>query len=749
MRALHGHVAWLWAGLMLLGAGPAARLTAAVPESVAVRKQLPEVERIISALETKALGAQGTWSIRTAPKDKPAESWSMSLGKSQKWLWRSEAVETSPNHGYLMVSEGGDTFIVPHGTDHREGAVRVQYDSVLKGGFPGDESFSLGQFLVQMNLCPREFIGALGGLKIVGEEEIDGTKVVHLRADPQADAIFSVDPAFNEFTGLSPGGHVRPVIDLYYDPAREAVAKVVVAPPGALGRELMVSGWDKFGTATDWPNQITGRRVAAVSGKTFTAGPLQITSVINFAPGADKAVDEAAASVKQLVFATPLDSLRSVDFYEKSVKESDVLTERIALAEAYFSKGNAQAGLQQWQLAEAKVSNPSDRLQLSRILVLPAANVLSPAMRANSQRQSAVLVLTRLGALDDDAFRTVAGQACTAWIFLRQIPDSTVAAKRMEQLLLPRIVKLGDVFALQQLMELAKEENDAALLRPYFDTLLAQPMPAKGGDQSQQHRLVLAAIRANSLDQASRALAGMRWPDDAAVEDKDAVALWGRAIAAAKDMEGDRDAGVESAISVFDALAKTYKNKSQPDRVYGQWFLARAGAAFLDHRLDNPGSKPVQALLRQTLKLDGSADFWRDTITNAAKNSVLKPQRVLTTIGPVLRIYRDVYSQPQFECDLWINLSQDSQLRGRFLGTELDYVNKALAAASDDAARVKALDAMANTYVRVQEFANGAQAIRNAAGLLKDEQLRKKVLAGADRIAAREAVAAGSSKKPQ
>ena len=77
------------AGVREGGAGTQPAVSAAfgrVPVSVAVRKQSPEVEKIIAALEEKAKGAVGVWKTMSGPEGGRLEPWDLVASADGEWV---------------------------------------------------------------------------------------------------------------------------------------------------------------------------------------------------------------------------------------------------------------------------------------------------------------------------------------------------------------------------------------------------------------------------------------------------------------------------------------------------------------------------------------------------------------------------------------------------------------------------------------------------------------------------------------
>ena len=102
--------------------------------------------------------------------------------------------------------------------DESAQAHRFQYDTIRTGfsiGWGADaESYSLSYYLLQMNLQPRAFLGALGGMSVVNDEKQKASGLVHLRADPKVDELMKRDAELNQKVGNFP----KNVLDLYFDP---------------------------------------------------------------------------------------------------------------------------------------------------------------------------------------------------------------------------------------------------------------------------------------------------------------------------------------------------------------------------------------------------------------------------------------------------------------------------------------------------------------------------------------------------
>jgi len=710
----------------------------AVPASVAVREQLPAVEQIIGQMEAKAAGAGGTWTTRSGRADAPAQAWSTGID-GKRWYWQSNAAVPHPAAGMILFNDGEDAYVLPYGQNELQGGgggggggIRFQYDTLRRFQM-GD--YLLGHYLLHMNLQPRLFIGSLGGLSVAGEEELDGVKVVRLKSDPEADVVFKGDMAISHFYGA---GKVS-AMELYYDPQKRAIVKVVVGGSGRGGEgghlELAVTGWD----AESWPSKMTGRAVDVSGGKAGGGGKAVLTSVEKYQSGKDSALEGIARRVRdESFFVTPYEGLRNASFYKRAIAVQENASDRVALAQASFILCDIVEGVKQWDLVAAKLRGPRggwERERLVRALGELSAGMLEQASEKKDQRQACVALIKRLNdeTLSDEQFRKVSGGITPAWVRLREVEDTRVAIDAMNGTLLPKLARLGSVFTIETLMRLADtSKEDATLINPVFRQIMDMPVPTSGYSGSPQHYLFLAAIRQGMFERARSYLADLKWPEGGAESQRQIVALWQKTLPVVESVKGGNERSLEAAIGFYVEFSNEANAKDVRNSTYGKWLLTGAGQELLLKRMKEGGGGGAENLIVGTSKLVGSEAFWGSIVMTVAGGSVKDPNMLIQRVAPLLKVYGQTFNKPTFESEAWLRLAGSSEIRGKFLGVELSYLNKALVAAPDDAVRVKVILQIGNTYAAVKEYEKGTAAVGALADMVTDEKQRSQI----DKLAA-------------
>lgn len=306
-------------------------LLAAEPASVAVRQQSPDVEAIIKELETKATLGQGTWLVRSGRQDAPSESFETAINNG-RWLWRSLEKSPAKSAGYSLYCDGHDSYVLPDQaprTEVQEGqftdrGVRFQNDILHKGNF---QDYRFSGYLIHLHLMPRQLLGSLGGLTVVGKETLDNIEYIHLKADPKDDTLTKTDPA------VQIRRSAMPVFDFYYQPQQKLIKRMVVTTGGSGGirQEFTVQSTETYGTTERWPAQATIKTVVGSSNQIHEIEKPYLLAVEKFTSGdATKALDSIAKQVAATPFFAPvIDGLRTPDFYRQSLQVQDNLSDRV------------------------------------------------------------------------------------------------------------------------------------------------------------------------------------------------------------------------------------------------------------------------------------------------------------------------------------------------------------------------------------------------------------------------------------
>jgi hypothetical protein len=637
--------------------------------------------------------------------------------------------------------------VLPYGKDNQQGAVRFQYDTLRKWQ---TADYLLGHYLLDMNLLPRQFIGALGGLKVVGEEQLDpkepSTKVIHLKADPKEDPLALKDSAINRFWGLVGAGSNRvPLVQLYFDPQKKAIIRIVIQDQENSGFEveLKVTDWKDYGADGIWPSKWEGRQIAVfIKDGLDTRPPLVIhkpvLSVVDkFDTVQHSEIDLIAKQVAQIsFFGSPLTELRTSDYYRDILAKTNNLSDRAALAAAYFSERRMADGQVQWAKIASDLHDLQNRRRLDRFLGTPAIAPLdddaqSFAGVSKAERGACSEVIKQLvnSSLTVDEFRPLSYGVAFAWHVLRQVKDTQSEMNAVSGVLVSRIASQGNVFAIETLVQAAESnKEDAETVDPALSAEMSKSMPDAGFDKSQQDYIIIAAIRAKALDRAQRYLTDVHWAADATDEKKLVAVLWSKAISTVKGLEANNDKAVFDAIDLYMSF-ETKLPKGASDRAYGMWMLTGAGGDFLSRRINQQTQGiSAQELIRGTVKANGADRYWGSLFEQEGKARVTDPQYVVTDLTPMIKIYAEAFKLPKFETDFWLQLGKDRVIAGRALGVEIMYLNKALGAASDDESRTRAIRAIAEAYARVREYAKAGNACQQASELVKDESMKKQIL---------------------
>jgi hypothetical protein len=705
---------------------------AAVPESLSVRPQPAEVEAIIQALETKAASASGTWQLALGRKDKPAEPWTLGLGGGA-WYLQSGAKNPAQSAGFSVYSDGEDDFILPDANAAHGGGSRFQIDTLLQGTFFAGREYQLGLLLFHVNAMPRQFLGALGSLTIVGAEDAGGKRLIHLRADPSTDVAFTTDPAFVGPVGMVAGAPRLPRLDFYYDAAARAIVKIQATKDARGPFEVHVEGWQSLGGADQWPQSIVGSPLAIPGTPAGIAREQPfLVSVVSFKAGAAAVtLKELKAKVEQQeFFVTPPQALRSVAFYRQALGKNSSLSDVVALAEANFlsGKGTFEA-LQAWQQAEGRLRAEEAKQRLARTLAPLAAGAINAASNDKSQLVACAQVLARLTELPNDfAFEPMSADLCAAWQRLRKNPETAVATSRMNANLLGRFVSQGNVFVLQDLIKSVNNDPaDGALIEPYLARILERPVPKAGLYQSQQEYLLVATVRLGDWNRAKACIARIKWLDTVSPSDKQAIALWSRTIDTVERLGHNDDQAILAAIELSNSFSSPESKSNPTNQFYGPWVLANSAVDFIQAHVNRRDEAP-EDMLRRSAKVEGAKVFWDRVIRQFSVSKLLDPSEVSSEAWPLMQAYAIAFSDPQYETKLWLQLGMNSKLRGRLLAVQIAYLNKALASAPDDAARLDAISMLGTAYVLSREYARGAQAVEQASSLIQDPAVKTKAV---------------------
>jgi hypothetical protein len=723
-----------------LAGGAPSRANAGVPESVAVRQQPKEVEEVIVPLEAKAQAAVGRWELRTGPQDAPAEPWVAGVVDGRAWYLESAAAAPARSAGQAVYFDGETAYVPLFGEGGASGGIQFQYDTLLRDDVGLD--YRLGHFLMHVNLMPRTFLGALGGLQVVGQEDLDGVRVTHLRADPKRDTLRDNDPAF-KLERRPPA----PVVDLYIDPQRRAVVKAVFADPGGNVVTAAVTAWDAFGTGGQWPRTLQGARSAPLvlargprggggGGLRPTNKPV-LTTVERFTPGAGRdAADRLRTRVAaQEFFVTRPADLRASAFYKAAAAAGGAVNDRVAWATAcWVLDKDVTEGVRLWDELDSRLLSAAGKARLAGLLTPAAASALATESEAVTQQQACVALLRRLAAADDATVRQVGQELVVGWDRLRNLPPYRTAVAAITPTLLSRVSSLGNVFAVQRLTRLAEaQERDALLIDPHLAAVLARPVVGEFAD-SPQDFVIVSAVRENALPRVRRYLASLTWGPDAKAADREVAAAWAGVLDTAEGLRDGREGGLLAAADWFARLKTASFAGDVTNTTYMRSLLAKAAMGLTRARLGQPDKPPPEVWMREAARRAGAQELWHMVLTHLATESTLEPDWALTRLGPALHAYAEVFGDKTFETDLWKTIAWRPEVRGKYLGIEVQYLNKALSAAPDDDSRAAVITQLASTFGQAREYAKGAAAVAAVSDLVQDKHTKERLAKVVDEL---------------
>ncbi len=706
---------------------------AAVPESVAVRKQGPEVQAIIDLLGAKAIKAAGTWQTRAGWQGVPDDPWELGLASGQ-WYVKSLALKPSAFESFQLLGSTDDIFFMWKNGSSPD-PVRFQFDTLESGRFPGGSEYIAGHFLLQINVMPQQFIGALGGLSVVGKQPAEGVELVHLRADPKADKVAASDMAFVGPTGTVPAGRLRPTIDLFYDPARQAIVRVDVSASTAERYRAKVDGWDAFGTASQWPAKITGSQFGPSTQSNEETSELPrktfLLVVEKFTPGPSTMLKQVAKDFEaHLAIPTAPSSMRRPAFYKASLSLKDNPMDRLALAEADFLLAeDVEGGLAAWSQLDRQFPDQKTQRTVRNSLAVAAGRAMASAAKTPNQQLACAELLQRFVQFDDSEFQSIAGFVCSTWASLRNEPATRISVQRLTPLILRKAASVGNVMVLEQLIRMAESRReDAELLDPVLRTIVEQSVPLSGLLDSRQDYLIAAAVRAGTLQRAAGYIDALKFQPDAKEQDRQVAALWHQAVEHAQTLRTGDPAGLTGAIGTYASFGKLSFATHRTDRVYGQLVLVQAVEALLNRLAEGNDKTQASDLIRQTSNVGDSQMFWQAVLRQSATDNSLRPQYMFAVMGPAMRAYGEAFKDLAFESQLWVSLAVRPEIRGQQLGLEVQYLNKALAAARDDQARGQIIVSLGSAYANVREYVKGAQAVEGAADIVQDPAVRMQLM---------------------
>ncbi len=674
---------------------------AAVPESVAVRQQSPDVEQIISQLEAKAAGATGTWTTKSARKDMPAEEWTTTIS-GREWTLKSLATIPSSSHGFSLYCDGEDCFARPDG-------VQFQNDTLTQGRF---QDFRIGHYLLLLNLEPRQLIGSLGGLTLLENAMINGVAYEHLQAD------LSRDPLIKSDTAVKPRTALLPRIDLYVDLHRQAVFQVSITDRAGSRFETTVTSWDNFGTSSSWPKNVIGHTYLdgmmplreieepnLITIERFDSGPVQDIA------------DMKKAVASRSFFSAPPTNLRSIEFYKKAVeRNSSDLNAKVALIQTSFNEDDVPGGLSMWTMLESQLAGP-DQEELRHVVVPHAAYALWTHPKTNEQVAASVEVMQKLlKDLSSEELKAICISLYVGWENLYTDASRHIAIEPVNAQLMALFSSAGEDFVFGRLVQLSQKKQYKETLNTYFQTLASKPLPASGYSLSPLSYLVAASIQAHELDIASGYLRNIIWDTSTPESSKKIVLGIEAAIDRAKSLNENSFLGLTDILESFNVFMRGVNANDRISAEAVQMMLVEVGSQHVVKVLDAQGQQSL-LLGKQDAAIPGASIYWDHLLKKLLSDFERSPSRLITVVGPLLKEYGRVFDQPQYEATTWMTLARSAT---GYLGIQVEYLNKALVAATDDPTRFSVVQMLGSTYASVHEYAVGAQVVEGAAQQLRD-----------------------------
>ena len=671
----------------------------AVPPALRQRTQEPAVETVIKALEDKAAAAgDGTWASDGGWQDVPATEWVTGIQGNQ-WYWR--APQGSRYESDTVFSDGELFYELPRrqwfGLDVAERGQRLEYRQ--------------GYYLLHVNLRPRQFLGAAAGLTALGEKQLDGVAYLHLQAHPQRDQSAAADPYLQR-------GQSRVVLDLYYDSARKAVARSVTTDVNAR-YECVVTAWENFGKAGQWPKRIESRQFLndAPSG----AQPrVHLITIDSFAAGADPQVAAVAQSVAVVpFFGSDARHLRQPTTYSALVAaQPENRTLKVALAEATLRAGDPGGGLSQWDALTQDLPE-NERQRLTTVLAPSAAWSLQRGYKTQPDASTAIIV--RLAGLPAEPqgpelpFEPV----WRAWKSLRRLSSVAEQIAAVEPTLLQRMARFGNPAVLVGLMRMAAANaDDAAKINPVLDQVAAAQLPPEGYGQSQLAVLVSAAIEAKQWDRAERYLAAVAWHPDTPAEAKAPVAVL-------RTLLGERARAETGAVESLPVLIESYRQASAagfPSDRYARGTVQEVSASF------GAGiaraAEDVGAVVGVTAGNMHAPAFWDGVISHLLDTRVrggAATAKLVATAEQLGQAIEQRLGVAGKGAQVLLRIGASDSLTGastQSSSVRIEYFNRAFAAAPDDSLRLQSLRAIAKTYGEDGEFDQAVQAVEGLAAAL-------------------------------
>ena len=717
---------WLPVAALALGVGGGMPVVSAVEPPSAVQPQSPEVEAIIKQLEAKAAAMEGTWTItfgRQGHSRDPLETLLQGGAPGASGLPLKPLLQMLANCCTAMAPT---CFRCPE-------ALRFQMDTVLGGNVYGADG---GWLVLLANLQPRLFLQNLGGLAKVGEETIDGVKLVHLQGDLAKNSPALAKTKWSSY--LPP----LPVVDVYVDPGKTTIARLELHSKQQPVRQMVVGGWEAIGSSSTWPKSVTGRVIIAGPVGAKDADKPMVLQVQGFASGETKPLEEVQRQITAApFFATPEPAIRPAAHYRSVLAQHpESLSDRVALTQALLvdSQTDLAEAMAQWKQVETSLADPKVRGPLTQTLAPYGASAvrwMEPRV-IRSQAAASIALMGRLQEqLDDPHFATVAPAVQHVWQALHETPETRALVKSMDGPLLERFVRTGGIYVFRTLVKMSNHDKlDAALIEPALDSVLRTALPKTGFAESPLACLVLASITEDDLQRAKRYLSAPVWPEGIPKNERQVPGLLRQSIELAQQLRDGRDAALGPAIDAFQAFGQGAAANDTHDGFYGRWLLTNSAERLLQARMaDGKAPQPVD-LMTATVARAGAAEYWKQIIDSLVGQNLQKPQFLVGKIGPLVSGYGQTFKATKFAFSIWEAAGSDRTLRKEYIALSLDYYGRALAAATDDASRVKVILGIGQDYMALRQFDRATQAIEGSRQLVHDAEQLKKLTDAVTRI---------------
>lgn len=696
-RCLHSLTGWLCRialGAFAIGMVGSAVVLAAVPASLAPQQQEASVEAIIAALEQKARQAgTGVWAFDIGPQDQPGVAYTTGVSDAG-WYLRRVAGEP-----FLLASKGREFFETPS-------RIRYAIDGV---SLSQNGQYGLGAYLIHANLRPRQFLGSLP-LQNMGEVTLDGVTYTKLSARNKV--------------GYAEGGAPSRIrrIDYLYDPAKRAIVQSVLATKTNQELRCDVTAWDRFGTASDWPQRLTGRRVnASVTPPSPLAQPL-LTLVSGFTPVQDPGVAVALAEVDAVAFFSGVPNYVHIPaVYTGALQQTpQELTERVFLAQSLFASNRPKAGLEQWQALEERVAAGPDRELLARALAVPAAGSMQRrALDDPAEGPACVQVLQRVldTPLSDSEWSAVSAHVAEAWRAMLDRGSLAQQAAALEPVLVPRIAERGSYRALKLLVGLAERRGASAeSIDNVLTTVAARPLPIEGLAGTQQSKLIALTIRDKHWARTRRYVEALQWhaqtPDSARVPSTLIQALLGEL-----DPQEPKAQDAARLVGYFSQTTDPNFAADELMRDACRLFAGRAGVRLIRVGISK-GVTPSQFVAAAANNPADAQAYW-DSVIGTLLGLALQGTEATGAIDLVHDLAVACQQQlgtAEYESRTWIRIAKSRLAKTRAFSPmqRVEYLNRGFAAASSDPVR---LETMREIVAILEQSAQHEQAEQAVEGL--------------------------------